>query len=81
MVVGRYKADLVVNDAVIVDLKSAKVLMPEHEAQLLNYLRATKYEVGMLFFFGPRPQFRRLIFWNRLKGNTGVRGVTRRKMG
>lgn len=66
-VVGKYKADLVVNDAVIAELKSAKALMPEHEAQLLNYLKATKYEVGMLFNFGPKPQYKRMIFENSRK--------------
>ena len=55
-IVGEYYADLVVNDKVIVELKAVRKLLPQHEAQLLNYLRATKYEVGMLLNFGPKPR-------------------------
>ena len=66
-IVGRFRADLVVNDAVIVEAKAFPRLQSAHEAQLLNYLRATVLEVGLLFNFGPRPQFRRLVFENHLK--------------
>lgn len=66
-VVGEYFADLLVEDAIIVELKAASRLMPEHEAQLLNYLRATKYEVGLLLNFGPKPQFMRKAFDNSRK--------------
>src|SRR5690348_15535834 len=45
-VVGDFRADLLVNDAVLVELKAARELDPAHEAQLLNYLRATEIEVG-----------------------------------
>ncbi len=67
--VGHYDADLVVGDAVIVELKACRTLAPEHEAQLLNYLKATAYEVGFLFNFGPKPQYRRMVYDNSRKGS------------
>jgi GxxExxY protein len=67
--VGRYEADLLVNNTIIAELKTVSMLIPEHEAQLLNYLKATKYEVGFLFNFGPRPQFKRMVFENSRKGS------------
>lgn len=69
-VVGEYFADLLVNDLVIVELKAASRLLNEHEAQLLNYLRATPYEVGLLLNFGPKPDFRRKAFDNSRKTST-----------
>ena len=66
-VVGEYYADLLVEDCVIVELKAAQSLTREHEAQLLNYLRATPYEVGLLLNFGPKPEFRRKAFNNDRK--------------
>ena len=68
-VVGEYFADLLVASAVIVELKAVKRLLPEHEAQLLNYLKATPYEVGLLLNFGPRPEIRRKAFDNSRKGS------------
>ena len=65
--VGEYYADLLVEDCVIVELKAAQSLNREHEAQLLNYLRATPYEVGLLLNFGPKPEFRRKAFNNDRK--------------
>src|SRR5690242_5320094 len=53
-VVGEYFADLLVEDVVIVELKAVRSLLDEHEAQLLNYLRATPYEAGLLLNFGPK---------------------------
>ncbi len=67
--VGKYFADLVVNDAVIVELKAVKSLTEAHEAQLLNYLKATPYEVGLLLNFGPKPQIKRKAFDNARKGS------------
>ena len=64
VVLGEYFADLLVDGAVIVELKAIQRLGPEEEAQLLNYLRATPYEVGLLLNFGPRPDFRRKVFDN-----------------
>ena len=63
-IVGEYFADLLVEEAVIVELKAVSDLLLEHEAQLLNYLRATPYEVGLLLNFGPKPQFVRKAFDN-----------------
>lgn len=65
--VGEYYADLVINDLVIVELKSARILDRAHEAQLLHYLKATKVEVGLLLNFGERAQFKRLLFDNPRK--------------
>jgi len=65
--VGEYYADLVVKDRVIIELKAAENLCPEHEAQLINYLRATKIEVGLLLNFGKTPQQKRKVFTNDLK--------------
>src|SRR5258708_17301508 len=66
--IGSYEADLVVAGVVLVELKACKVLDSSHEAQLLNYLRSTKIEVGLLLNFGPRPQVRRFAFENERKG-------------
>lgn len=66
-VVGEYFADLLVEDVVIVELKAVSRLLAEHEAQLLNYLRATPYEVGLLLNFGPKPQIVRKAFDNSRK--------------
>jgi GxxExxY protein len=65
-VVGEYFADLLVADAVIVELKAVKGVLPE---QLLNYLKATPYEVGLLLNFGPKPQIKRKAFDNSRKGS------------
>jgi GxxExxY protein len=67
-VVGEYFADLLVADTVIVELKAVKKLAKEHEAQLLNYLKATRYEVGLLLNFGPTPEIKRKAFDNSRKG-------------
>lgn len=65
--VGDYYADLLVNDLVIVKLKAAEALCEEHEAQLINYLKATDKEVGLLLNFGKHPEFKRKIFMNENK--------------
>jgi GxxExxY protein len=59
---GRFFADLLVENVVIVELKACRALDPSHEAQLLNYLRATEVEVGLLFNFGEQPAFKRMVF-------------------
>jgi len=66
-VVGEYFADLIVANVVIVEIKAAKTLAQEHEAQLLNYLKATPYEVGLLINFGPKPEQKRRSFDNNRK--------------
>lgn len=68
-VVGEYFADILVDNKVIVEIKAAKQLAPDHEAQLLNYLKATDSEVGLLFNFGARPEVRRRAFDNTKKKN------------
>ena len=65
--VGDYYADLFVEDLVIVELKSAANLCEEHEAQLINYLKATEIEVGLLLNFGKKAEFKRKIFTNDRK--------------
>ena len=66
-IVGEYFANLLVNDLIILELKAVKILLPEHEAQLLNYLKATPYETGLLLNFGPKPQIKRRSFENARK--------------
>jgi len=63
--VGDYYADLIVEEKVIVELKAAEGLCEEHECQLINYLKATDIEVGLLLNFGKQPEFRRKIFSNK----------------
>jgi GxxExxY protein len=65
--VGDYYADLIVSDLVIVELKAAENICEEHEAQLLNYLKATDIEVGLLLNFGKEPKFSRKYFTNDKK--------------
>ena len=66
-VVGEYFADLLVVDKIIVEIKAARTLAPENEAQLLNYLKATNIEVGLLLNFGPKPEIKRKVFDNTRK--------------
>lgn len=59
--IGDYFADLIVDDIVVVELKAVRALAPEHYAQLINYLKATRMEVGLLINFGnPKLEFRRV---------------------
>jgi len=67
--IGDFRADLIVGNAVIVELKASRDLEPVHDAQLLNYLRASELEVGLLLNFGPAPKIKRLIFANEKKKN------------
>lgn len=66
-VVGEYYSDIVVNDVLILELKAAEALIEEHELQLINYLKATDKEVGLLLNFGKKPEVRRKIFTNDRK--------------
>lgn len=66
-VVGEYYADLVVDDLVIVELKAVARLVEQNEAQLLNYLKASSYEVGLLLNFGPTAVHQRRAFSNENK--------------
>ncbi|MCE9560960.1 MAG: GxxExxY protein [Planctomycetes bacterium] len=65
--VGEFIADIVVADVVILELKAADTLISSHESQLLNYLKATPIEVGLLLNFGPKPRLKRLGFSNERK--------------
>ncbi len=62
--VGDFRADLVVNQLILLELKTAEAIVIAHEAQTLNYLRATTLEVGLILNFGPKAQVRRLLFDN-----------------
>lgn len=67
--VGEYYADLIVNEAVILELKATEVIVKEFEFQLINYLKATDIEVGFLLNFGSKPEFRRRVFSNDRKSS------------
>jgi len=69
--IGDFSADMLVDKCVLLELKAGRALNPAHEAQLLNYLRATEIEVGMLFSFGLKPEFKRLAFDNSRKQGGG----------
>jgi GxxExxY protein len=65
--VGEYYADLIVEDSIILELKAADYIVKDFENQILNYLRATDCEVGLLLNFGRKPEFKRKIFENYKK--------------
>ncbi|HXE09057.1 MAG TPA: GxxExxY protein [Acidobacteriaceae bacterium] len=79
--IGIFRADLIVNGMVLVELKACEAIIREHVSQTLNYLKATKIEVALLMNFGAVPRFRRLVMDNESKGNqsesvpVGVIGV------
>jgi GxxExxY protein len=60
--VGEYVADIIVDDKVICEIKAIQKLRSEHEAQLLNYLKATRMKIGLLLNFGPKPEIMRRIY-------------------
>jgi GxxExxY protein len=68
--VGDYYADIIVNNNVILELKAVETLAEEHEFQLINYLKATNLEVGLLLNFGKKPQIKRKIYTNDRKALT-----------
>lgn len=63
--VGTYRFDMLVNDRVLVEVKAARAIMEADDRQLLNYLRAARVEVGLLLHFGPKAQFKRLVYTPR----------------
>lgn len=67
--IGEYYADLLIEDKVIIELKACEVLMNVHIAQLMNYLKATEVEVGLLLNFGEEAEFKRIIYTNDRKKN------------
>ena len=69
--VGAYKADFLVADEIIVELKAARAIDPVHVAQLVNYLRGSRVELGYILNFGPKPSYKRFIFSNERKSSCG----------
>jgi GxxExxY protein len=67
IIVGDFRADLIVNASVLLELKAMQAFERAHEAQILHYLKATTLEVGLLFNFGPKPQFKRFVLDNQQK--------------
>jgi len=65
--VGDYRADIIVDNCIIIENKAAEALAEENEYQLINYLKATEIGVGLLLNFGKKPEFRRKIFTNDRK--------------
>jgi len=65
--VGEYFADLIVDDCIILELKTCEELSSAHEAQLINYLRATEIEIGYLLNFGKKAKYCRKIYTNNRK--------------
>lgn len=66
-IVGNYFADIIVDNEVILEIKAAENLCEEHEFQLINYLKATEIEIGLLLNFGKKPEIKRKIFSNDRK--------------
>jgi GxxExxY protein len=67
--IGEFFADLLINEAVLIELKAVSQIIEDHEAQLLNYLKSTPIEVGLLLNFGPKAQYKRKVFDNIRKGS------------
>lgn len=67
--VGEFYADLLIEDAIIVELKACEHLVNSHIAQLMNYLKATQIEIGLVLNFGETPEFKRLVYTNNRKSN------------
>ena len=67
VVVGNYRADLLVNEVLIVEVKTGPTITGAHERQLRNYLRCSEIEVGLILLFGPKPKFQRFIYTNDRK--------------
>ena len=60
--VGEFKADIIVDDKIIIEIKAVNNLISQHEAQLINYLKTTGIKVGLLVNFGDKLEFKRRIF-------------------
>lgn len=71
--VGIYYADLIINEVIILELKAAEQLVEDNEFQLINYLKATNIEVGLLLNFGLKPEFKRKVFSNDKKKHSAVK--------
>ena len=66
-IIGDYFADIIIDDVIILELKAVESIAPEHEVQLVNYLKATDIEVGLLLNFGPKPQQKRRVLTEEYK--------------
>lgn len=77
--VGEYYADIMVDDCIILELKAMVAICEDHEYQIINYLKATNIELGLLLNFGKEPEFRRKIFSNNRKtrnaANSDITGI------
>jgi len=66
-IVGDFSADIIVENVVVLELKAIKAIVSENETQLVNYLKATNIEVGLLFNFGPKPEYKRRVLTEEYK--------------
>ncbi len=66
-IVGEYYADIIVNNLILIELKASACLLEEHECQLINYLKATEIELGLLLNFGKEAEYKRKVFMNKYK--------------
>jgi GxxExxY protein len=71
--IAEFRPDLVINQVVLVELKAHRAIEPTHEAQVLNYLRASTIEVGLVLNFGPKPTFKRHVYANSRKIPPAIR--------
>lgn len=71
-IVGQYRVDLLVDRKVIVECKTVDTLHPQHESQMLHYLKATDTELGLLMYFGSKPLFRRFVHTNGSAASAGT---------
>ena len=69
-IIGHFRVDLLVEGRVIIEIKASEVLAPAGRKKLLNYLRGSTVEVGLLLHFGPKPKFERVVFTNENKHRT-----------
>lgn len=60
--VGEFKSDIIIDNKILIEIKAINKILPEHEAQLINYLKATKLKVGLLVNFGKKLEFIRRVF-------------------
>jgi len=65
--IGEFRIDIMVEEKIILELKSVSKILPEHEAQIINYLKATDIDIGLLMNFGNKPEFKRFIFGKKRK--------------
>jgi len=68
-IIGNFVADIIVENTIILELKAVESIRAEHEVQVVNYLRATEIEIGLLLNFGKKPEVRRKVFSNMRKKN------------